>query len=165
MIKQFENINQKWFMGIFVYIIVFGASVGCSSKEEGESHLSALEVGKHIKQTVKLDNLKEDDTHKLEKLYQIKPQEVESFILYTAVTNIKADELTVIKVKDANQLESIQEKILKRIEAQEVKFKDYRPDQYFLVEKHVLKKKGNYIFFVVSEEAEQMESAFDEAFK
>lgn len=152
-------------MGILVYIIVFSGLVGCSGKEEGESHLSALEVGKYIKQVVKLDNLKEEDAHKLDKLYQIKSEEVESFILYTAVTNMKADELTVIKVKDANQLESIQGKILKRIEAQEIKFKDYRPDEYFLVEKHVLKAKGNYIFFAVSAEAEQMENAFDEAFK
>ncbi|NQX65945.1 DUF4358 domain-containing protein [Paenibacillus alba] len=165
MIKQFGKFKQKWFMGIFVYILVFSALAACSGKEEGESNLSAREVGKYIKQAVKLDNLKEEDAHKLDKLYQIKSEDIESFILYTAVTNMKADELTIIKVKDANQLESIQGKILKRIEAQEVKFKDYRPDEYFLVEKHVLKAKGNYIFFAVSAEAEHMENAFDEAFK
>ncbi|MFD1904694.1 DUF4358 domain-containing protein [Paenibacillus rhizoplanae] len=54
---------------------------------------------------------------------------------------------------------------MKRIGAQEVKLKDYRPEQFYLVEKHVLKVKGRYILFTVSKDAEQIESAFSEALK
>ena len=71
----------------------------------------------------------------------------------------------MIKVKQENQAESVKEKIMKRIEAQEVKLKDYRPEQYYLVEKHVLKVKGLNILFTVSKEAEKIETAFDEALK
>lgn len=165
MIKRLGKYNARWLLAILVYIAAFSVLAGCSGKEEGTSHLSAPEVGEQIKRVVKLDDMKEGDAHKLEKLYQIKAEEVDSFILYTAATNMKASELSVIKAKDANQAESIKKKILKRVELQGVKFKDYRPDEFFLVEKHVLKTNGSYILFVVSKEAEQMENAFDKALK
>lgn len=39
------------------------------------------------------------------------------------------------------------------------------PDEYFLIEKHVLKMKDNYILFVVSKDAAIIDGAFDEALK
>ncbi|WP_285848764.1 hypothetical protein [Paenibacillus sp. MER TA 81-3] len=37
--------------------------------------------------------------------------------------------------------------------------------RYFLIEKHVLKMKDNYILFVVSKDAAIIEGAYDEALK
>lgn len=145
--------------------IAFIVLAGCFGKEEGAAEaLSADEVGKRIRQAVNLDDLKQGDGSKLQKLYAIDAGEVEDFILYTATSNVKADELAVIKVKDVNQVESVKEKIRERIEAQTVKFRDYRPDEYFLIEKHVLKTKGPFVLFAVSKEADLVERAFDDAF-
>ncbi|MFC9708924.1 DUF4358 domain-containing protein [Paenibacillus sp. NPDC056933] len=55
---------------------------------------------------------------KLQKLYQIAPEQVEDFVLFTASSNVKADELLVLKVKDINQVDVVKEKVQKRIEAQ-----------------------------------------------
>jgi len=109
--------------------------------------------------------MKIGDMNRLKKLYHLDADEVQDFVLYTAQSNVEANELAVIKVKQENQAESVKEKIMKRIEAQEVKLKDYRPEQYYLVEKHILKIKGRYILFTVSKDAEKIESSFDEAFK
>ncbi|WP_337484140.1 DUF4358 domain-containing protein [Paenibacillus sp. OSY-SE] len=51
-------------------------------------------------------------------------------MLYTANSNVKAS-------------------ITKRIDAQTVKFKDYRPNEYALLKKHVLKVQVPYILFTV----------------
>lgn len=52
---------------------------------------------------------KKEDINRLEKLYNFNDKEVESFIFYIASTNIKADEVTVIKAKDVNNVENIKQ--------------------------------------------------------
>jgi len=47
--------------------------------------------------------------NRLEKLYNFNDKEVENFIFYIASTNIKADEVTVIKAKDVNNVENIKQ--------------------------------------------------------
>lgn len=155
----------KILAAILAFAVAVGVMAGCSGKEDVAAEaLSAAEVGERIRQAVNFDDMKQGDSSKLQKLYHIDAAEVEDFILYTASSNVKADELAVIKVKDENQVESIKEKIRQRIEAQTVKFKDYRPDEYYLIEKHVLKTRGPFILFAVSREADLMERAFDGAF-
>ncbi|PGL73878.1 DUF4358 domain-containing protein, partial [Bacillus thuringiensis] len=44
-------------------------------------------------------------------------------------------------------------------------FKDYLPDEYFLIEKHVLKTKDNYILLAISKDADKVEKTFDKIFK
>lgn len=157
---------MKRFLSVMLALSIgMGLLAGCSGEVAISENISAAEVGEKIQQTVNLQDMKQGDLEKLQKLYQIEAGKVEDFILYTASSNVKADELAVIKVKDASETESVKEKIQQRIETQTVKFKDYRPEEYFLIEKHVLKTKGRFILFAVSQEADQIESVFDEALK
>ncbi|WP_429841603.1 DUF4358 domain-containing protein [Brevibacillus sp. FIR094] len=157
---------MKRFLSVLLMLAI-GMSIlaGCSSGDETSGDLSAVEVGEKIQQTVSFQNMKQGDLEKLQKLYQIEAGKVEDFILYTASSNVKADELAVIKVKDASDTENIKEKFQQRIEAQTIKLKDYRPEEYFLIEKHVLKTKGQFVLFAVSKEVDQIETVFDEALK
>lgn len=150
---------------ILALIVVIGVLSGCAGKDDKTSEQqSATEIGKSIEQAVSLKEMKKQDLNKLQKLYKIDADSVDDFILYTSTSNVKADELAVIKLKDERQAESVKENIEQRIEAQKMKFKDYRPDEYFLVDHHVLKTKGPFVFFAVSKEATSMEHVFDGAF-
>jgi hypothetical protein len=155
---------------IIAVILVMAAAVwllsGCSgSSSTAAEKLSADEVGKKIEQTVDLKEMKKGDREKLQKLYKLDADTVEDFILYTSVSNVKADELAVIKVKEQVKTEIVKERIEERTAAQKLKFADYRPNEYFLVENYVLKTEGRFVFFAVSNEAAQMEQAFDDAIK
>ncbi len=157
--------NRKLFAAVLAFAVAVVVLAGCSGRKDGLGEgLSAGEVGERIQRAVNLEELKQGDMHKLQKLYHIDAGEIEDFVLYTASSNVKADELAVIKTKDANQAESVKENILQRIDALTAKFKDYRPEEYALIEKHVLKTKGPFVLFAVSKEADRMERAFDEAF-
>ncbi|WCR27394.1 DUF4358 domain-containing protein [Paenibacillus thiaminolyticus] len=160
--KRYRQGVWKSLALVMMLAVVIGALAGCSGKQDGEE-LSAAAVAERIQRAVNLDEMKQGDRKKLHKLYHIEADEVEDFMLYTAASNVKADELAIIKVKDADQAERLKQNILQRIDAQTVKFKDYRPNEYFLIEKHVLKTKGRFVFFAVSKEAAQMEAAFDSA--
>ncbi|MCM3747064.1 DUF4358 domain-containing protein [Paenibacillus pasadenensis] len=118
-----------------------------------------------MEQAADLSGMKQQDADKLQKLYGITADEIEDFVLYTSTSNVKADELAIIKVKDASKTASVMERIQQRIKAQTVKFKDYRPKEYYLIEKHVLLSKGPLVFFAVSENAGRMDEAFNAAWK
>ncbi|MFS0553801.1 DUF4358 domain-containing protein [Brevibacillus sp. 179-C9.3 HS] len=156
---------RRWLVTFLVSLLLVGGLTACSDTEKDASNLSATEVGEHIKQAVNLGEMKQGDITKLQKLYQIDPEEVEDFMLFTASSNVEADELLVLKVKDLNQVDVIKENVQKRIEAQTLKFKDYRPEEYHLVEKHVWRVKEKLILFAVSKEADQIDRAFEEAFQ
>ncbi|GAA0389898.1 hypothetical protein GCM10008933_20970 [Paenibacillus motobuensis] len=150
---------------VMSFIFTLSVLTGCSGKDDmATNKLSAAQIRERIEQAVSLKDMKEGDQNKLQKLYKIDAESVEDFILYTSTSNVRADELVIIKLKDPSQAENVKEKITQRIDAQKIKFKDYRPDEYFLVEHHVLKTKGAFVFFAVSKEADQMERAFDDAF-
>ncbi len=123
------------------------------------------EIGDKIGQTVNLTEMKKGDSAKLQKLYDIDPTLVEDFILYTAPSNIKADELAIIKVKDSNNVEQIKEKLDQRVQAQGTSFKDYLPEEYAIIEKHILKSKGNYVLLTISKDSAAIEKIFDDMLK
>ncbi|EPY05020.1 hypothetical protein PAALTS15_22523 [Paenibacillus alvei TS-15] len=154
--------RNKRFFALLILVFAISAVLGCAS-EQSDINVSAAKIEEQMKQSVKLDKLKKGDAHKLKKLYDLGTEQVEDFLLYTASSNVRADEIVVIKVKDESQIDSIKARITQRVDAQAVKFKDYRPDEYALVEKHVLKVKSQYILFAVSADTEQIEKAFDTA--
>jgi len=158
--------NRSYFPSIVAIVVAIVILSGCSGKDDKIAEtLSATQVGNRIVQSMNLQDMKEGDQNKLQKWYKIDADSVDDFILYTTTSNVRADELAVIKVKDQSQAASVKEKIEQRIEAQKIKFKDYRPNEYFLVENHVLKTNGPFVFFAVSKEVAQMEEAFDDACK
>ncbi|KHF32874.1 DUF4358 domain-containing protein [Paenibacillus sp. FSL M7-1455] len=154
-----------WLAAILAIAVVIGLLSGCEGgRGQGTAATSLDEIGEKVGQSADLKEMKKGDLKKLQKLYNIDPDAVDGFILYTSNSNVRADEWAVIQLKDPQQAENVKAGIGQRIAAQKIKFKDYRPNEFFLVENHVLKTKGSFVFFAVSQEAEQMEKAFDDAF-
>lgn len=153
---------------IIPLLLVFLISIitGCGSSQKNASkNPSVGDIEAKIKQVSDLSNMKKGDSSKLKKLYDINSDEIDSFILYTAPSNLKAEELAVIKVKDAKDIDNVKSKISKRVDKQTTSFKDYLPDEYYLIQKNIVKVNGNYICFIISKDAEKISSAFDESFK
>ncbi|MGG6311093.1 DUF4358 domain-containing protein [Paenibacillus macerans] len=143
--------------------VTAGLLAGCAGREGEAVNLTAIDVGERIRQAANLENMKQGDAEKLQKLYHISGEEIADFLLYTASSNVEADELLIVRLKDESEADRVMANIEERIAAQTAKFKDYRPEQYFLLEKRVLKSRGLFILFAVSAEADQMERAFEEA--
>lgn len=55
--------------------------------------------------------MQEGDAGTLKKLYGIDAADLEGFALYTAPTNISADEILVVKLKDPGAAGAVQEKM------------------------------------------------------
>lgn len=159
-----KKISKGFLLSLLALICAVCILSGCS-KEEEIKNVSISEINKKIEENVDISQMRTANMDKLKKLYDVKEDDVEEFILYTAPTNIKADELAIIKVKKSESIENIKNNISKRVEKKGNSFKDYLPEEYYLIENHILTTKGNYIFFVISDKAEDIENAFNESFK
>lgn len=157
----YQKMNKQIFKSALIFILLIGTLAGCAVQKTP----TLSEIDAKIQQATNITEMKKGDAAKLRRFYGIKSGDVESFILYIAPSNIKADEIAVIKVKDIKDVDKIKGRVAQRIEKQSISFKDYLPDEYYLIEKNVLKVKGNYILFVVSKDAEKVSEAFDAAFK
>ncbi|WP_178019319.1 DUF4358 domain-containing protein [uncultured Paenibacillus sp.] len=162
--KHFVLWKRTPILAMLALALATGLLAGCTGKEGGSGNLSAFEVGKRIELSADLGNMKQGDAERLNKLYHLSSGDVADFVLYTASSNVKADELLIIQLKEGSEKEPVLAKIEERIAAQTVKFKDYRPEEYHLIEKCVLKTHGLFILFAVSPEAGAMERIFDETF-
>ncbi|PEF36879.1 DUF4358 domain-containing protein [Bacillus wiedmannii] len=158
--RFFKKNNRKMGLIIVISMLIVGALMGCSSQIK---NIPAQDIGEKIKKDIHLQELENGDKHKLQKLYGIHSNDVESFVLYTAPTNMKADEVLILKVKSEKEIETMKKHIQDRIEAQSQKFKSYLPDETFLVDNHVLQVQGDYILLAISAKAEQIEKAFHSA--
>lgn len=136
---------------------------GCGQDETRNP--SVTEIRDKISKSVNISEMIPGDEETLTFLYEVTMDDIEEFMLYTAPSNIQAYELAIIKVKDRSKLEKIKSHMAQRVENQAASFKDYLPEEYALIERHVLKSRGNYILLAISDEADQIEEIFDESFK
>ena len=154
--------------GIIIFTLFFFATLisGCSKSDK--TILKTPEVSQIEESVMKgmdtTDMIKLDDK-KLERVYGIKSEEIEGYFVYVSTSNVKADEIAVFKAKDTNGTEAIKTKIADRMVQLGTSFKDYLPEQYVFIEKHMLEVKGNYIFLVVSKDGEEIKTAFDKCFE
>jgi hypothetical protein len=150
---------------IFLLLLVI-VLAGCANLSQKEiKNPSVKEIDAMIKQSVDISSLEVMEYVKLKKLYGISKTEIDDFVFYRAPSNVKAEEILIIKVKDGTQVESVKEKIDKRIARQAASFKDYLPNEYYLIEKSVVEVYNNYILLAVSNEALKIKLAFSESFK
>ncbi|PGS78312.1 hypothetical protein COC69_15825 [Bacillus cereus] len=157
--RFFKKIHIKRGGIMIMCIMIASALIGCSSQTKD---VSANEIGETIQKGVKMDEVEKGDQKKLQKLYEINAEDIVGFALYTASTNMKADELLILKVKNSKDIETMKKKVEDRINSQSQKFKDYLPNENFLVENHVLKIKGNYILLAISAQSDKIEKKFQE---
>ena len=159
--KGHRNIFYKTILCSIIILVL----TGCSTKETIGKVPSINDIDEKIRETVDVSDMNLGDKDKLKKLYDIDKDDLEDFLLYIPSTNIQASEIAILKVKDAAEIDEVMDKVSTRIESQATNFKDYLPEEYFLIEKHVLKTKDNYILFIISEDAETIEDIFDRSFK
>ena len=151
----------KTIFAICITITLGGILAGCGAQKTPA--LSDIEAS--MKQKVGFKDMVKIDNDKIQRIYGINSSDIESSFVYISSSNVKADEVAVIKVKDLNKVSEVEDKISKRIEKQSNSFKDYVPDQYDLVQNNLLKNNSKYILFIVSQNKDKYEEIFDAAFK
>ena len=94
--------------------------------------------------------------------YGIDTADLETYLSKTPMMNVSATEFFIAKVKDG-KMDTVKAALQARQASLDNQWSTYLPDQYEMVKNYKLTVNGNYIFFAVSEYAEQAEKLFNDA--
>ncbi len=160
--------TQNIFFSILRFLLVailVSAIVLTIFMRNTESNAPAEQVFSAVAASVKTDKMKESTDRYFKKYYGLNAADYEAVLFYAPISNMDAEELLVVKLKDPAQAEALQDAILKRQSDKEQSFEGYAPEQYALAQKYILDVQGNYVLFVIDENGAAIDAAFANSLK
>lgn len=110
-----------------------------------------------------LSNMTPADNRMFKRFYGLNAGDYDGIVLYVPSDSMAAEELLIVKLKDPSQLESVTDAVEKRLQTQLDSFEGYGIEQYKLLTDHVLYGKGNYVFYMVHQNAAAGLQAFEKS--
>lgn len=104
------------------------------------------------------------DSDMMKDAYAIDSSLLEEYSIRFPMMNIKATEIAIFKVKKEKDIDAVKEGIEKRAGTIQKQFETYLPDQYENAKNYKVVTNGNYVLFIISESADDLEKAFNSYF-
>lgn len=95
------------------------------------------------------------DATALKDLYELDINDLKSYDVRMALINVQANEVAMFEAKDG-KFDTVKKGVEKRLENLKELWSQYLPDQYELVKNAQTYENGNYYFFVVGSDAEEI---------
>lgn len=130
-----------------------------------EPSKSAKEMTEEMLKVVEQPNMAELTEDDIVNVYNIDPTKLEDFSANIPLMNVKANELAIFKVKDTKDVAEILAQVKVRSENAMNAFDHYLPDQYEIAKNYTVVEKGNYVLFIISEQADELVTIFNEFFE
>ena len=124
------------------------------------SNASLESVSQEVLGAADQEGMQESNNRMFQKFYGLDAQDYEGVTLYSPVSNMDAQELLIVKLKDSSQAEAVTQAINSRLETQMNSFEGYGIEQYAMLEDHILDVQGNFILYVVNPNAQAADDAF-----
>ena len=153
-------------VSILLRIFAFAAALATAgflytqTMQNRQSSASFDAVSSAVLQSIDLTDMQEADAQMVRRLYGFAPSEMDVCLLYYPATNMGARELLLVKLSDLSQQTSVSDAIQARRQTQMKSFEGYGVEQYDLLSNSVVEIQGNYILFVVHENAAATAQAF-----
>lgn len=141
--------------------------VGCGSKTNKE--VSFEEIANTITKKIESGDIAMGmgmtlDETSIKDLYDIDPNDLESFHVVIPVMNVQASEYAMFKAKDG-KLDAVKKGVEHRIETLKQTWSQYLPEQYEFVKNYKTYESGNYYFMVINENPDNVLNVIKDAFK
>lgn len=132
---------------------------GCMVKKD----ISLKDIDSNIKESISLENMQMGDSKSLKRHFGLNEADFDEVVIYNPSYTMDVDELLLIKVSNEDQIDIVEQSIESRVNSQIETFGSYGPKQCAMLENYELIIAGDYIFYVVSENAEKIVEAFKES--
>ena len=139
---------------------------GCSggNSDQAEPGVTANEMVDEMLMQVEQPAMMELTTDQVKEIYNIDPEMLEEYAIRIPMMNVKTNEIAILKVKNEADVPKVEEALKQRAENVQKQFETYLPDQYENAKNYQLVTKGNYVLFVISEQADELISVYDTFF-
>lgn len=152
-------------IGLIKYILLILLIAFIVSLMRGDKISSSKleDVTAKVIEAMDMTDLSVADNRTVRRLYGLNVDDYDGVSLYVSDSNLKVEEVLIIKLKDESQAETVEAAALGRVDTQLQSFEGYGPEQCKLLEDHVLDTEGNYVLFVVNQEAQAADQAFQKS--
>ena len=157
---------KKLWMFLMLTIIGGVLLAACSNDEPAvvEPTLTANEMVDEMLAKVEQPMMMEVTGEQVQEVYNIDPEKLEDYAIRIPMMNVKTNEIAILKVKDAADVSAVEEALKQRAQTVQQQFETYLPDQYENAKNYKLVTKGNYVLFVISDQADELVTEYDRFF-
>ena len=111
------------------------------------------------KQAADLSNTDQGDSQMVRRLYGLMPSDYDGVLLYCPKTNMGAEELFLVRLKEPAQEGEVMSAINRRLETQLASFNGYGVDQTEMLEDSVTLSEGGYCLFYSGNDPQKVRNA------
>lgn len=147
---------------IILMVMLLGFIVYDIDRDESSS-VGIESVTKEVLEAAKMKDAVPAEERMVKRFYGLNPRDYEGAVLIAPKDNMDVHEMFLVKLKDVSQADEVKSAIEERLHTQTVSFEGYGAEQTALLKAHVLEVKGNYVFFMVGENATAAHKAFLES--
>lgn len=122
--------------------------------EDGKLAKSIEEIYREIEQAVELKSPVCMDNQFIENYYGMDTAALEEYVFSISEDAAQAETVIIMKVKDESDMVGIAECLKTVVEEKKNEMANYIPEQFAIVEKSEVVEKDNYIWLVISENAD-----------
>lgn len=156
--------NKYKFQYSILAILVIATFIGLLKTLQVRD-VSIEKIKENVVQATDVSVMEEDyDGKRLKKLYGIHKRDVESFVLYAPKSNMEANEILILKLKEEDNFKDLQAKVNDRVKKQSDSFKNYEQTQYEIISNYVLEQKEQYLILLISKDSKAVEELIDKNF-
>lgn len=119
------------------------------------------EIYQEIEQTVSLYSPQCMDAEFISNYYGIDVTTLEEYVFSMSEDAAQAETVIIMKVKDAGELESFAECLQTVADDKKSEMQDYIPEQYAIVEKSKVQTRDNYVWLIISENADAISDVIE----
>ena len=147
---------------ILVCLLALLLLAGCANKPKdiaaAEKDLQAI----YAQMEPQLPEMKALSDSMMLDLLGIKAEFCTQALVYICADGLQVDEIWLIKAADAESMSTLKTLAQNRLESQKVIYQSYAPDQYAILEQGEIRTEGDYLCFIVSQNAGKLADIFSE---
>lgn len=125
------------------------------------SQTAAAEVEARVMASITdSDKMQQESNRMFRKIYGLNMNDYEDVIMYSPISGMAVEEILIIRLSSQNQADAVVKAIEGRVASQINVFEGYGIEQTALLKDAVIDARGNYVFYIVNENAKLADQAF-----
>lgn len=149
----------KWLMAVMAVILIVS-----NSGRTRASRTSFSKMEQSVLQGTDLSGMQKGDSQMVRRLYGLDPSRFEGVLLYYPKTNMDAEEIFLLKMKDTSDQDRVRAAIQARLSVQKKSFEGYGASQTAMLENSRMEIHGNYALFVSAKDPDSILEKFRKAY-
>lgn len=142
---------------LIIFLIGFIAVMLLSG---ADSKKSAEEIETAITAVADMSGMEKSDDRGIRRNLGLNTSDYDGVVYYKSISTMDVQEILIVKLKSNDQAEAVETAVQSRINSQLKSFNGYGAEQCQLLESSVVKTEGNFVLYVVSQNAAAYKKAF-----